>query len=320
MKGLDIRQLVLCCLLLLPFGASAQDADTVVEKMVSAMNNLSYQGTYVYLHGDQVETIKLTHTNENGNQHETLLSLNGEAREIIRSNNTVYCILPSQQAIIIDKARTQFSGINKLTFYSNALKQFYTFRLLGDDRIAGKKAYVVHIEPNDEYRYAHTLWIDKKDYLLLKTKISDANNQTIEQLVFTEIEVMDEPGLMPIKAITDSRFTQLTTIENKVKEFATNKSNWNFENVPTGYKLKQYFKKTLSKNGKEIKQWLFSDGLISYSVFIEKMDKGQDMPNNMITMGSVNVYSTTYNNFAITVMGEVPAKTIMMASSGISKS
>jgi sigma-E factor negative regulatory protein RseB len=317
MAFVDIKKLSL--LLLLPLTVMAADADKIVEKMIFAMNDLNYEGTYVYSYGDRLETIQLTHTNNVGLRTETLLSLTGEAREIIRTNDTVSCVLPANKAVIIDKARTQFASINKLTFHSATLKKHYSFRAMGEDRIAGQKVYVIHIDPNDEYRYAHTLWIAKEHHLLLKSKLSDEKNHPVEQIIFTDIRLLKRNDLLPILSVSNKRFSKLHTIKNKTKELSSNHSNWSFDNVPPGYELKQYFKKTMNKQGQEIKQWLFSDGLISYSVFIREVGTEQKMPEKMIKLGSINVYSKQLNQYLITVMGEVPAKTVMLASTGIVK-
>ena len=58
---------------------------------------LNYVGTIVYQHGGHVETSRLVHLNDGGEEYEKLVNLDGPAREVIRSSGEVRCYLPGRQ-------------------------------------------------------------------------------------------------------------------------------------------------------------------------------------------------------------------------------
>jgi len=66
-----------------------------VQKMSDAMRNLNYQGDFVYLHENRLEGMRISHYRDEHGEKERLISLNGEAREVIRDNQNLTCIWPS---------------------------------------------------------------------------------------------------------------------------------------------------------------------------------------------------------------------------------
>jgi len=84
---------------------AADPAMDWIQKMSSAMRNLSYRGNFVYLHDGQLESMKITHVKESNGERERLISLNGEEREVIRDNNNLTCIWPSSKQVVVDVAR-----------------------------------------------------------------------------------------------------------------------------------------------------------------------------------------------------------------------
>src|SRR4051795_4354278 len=60
-----------------------------LERIAKAARQLNYSGTFVYQHGDQVETSRITHYYDRTGEYEKLETLDGPKREIIRNNNEI---------------------------------------------------------------------------------------------------------------------------------------------------------------------------------------------------------------------------------------
>src|SRR3954452_18336816 len=60
-----------------------------LERIAKAARQLNYSGTFVYQHGDQVETSRITHFFDRTGEYEKLETLDGPKREIIRTNNEI---------------------------------------------------------------------------------------------------------------------------------------------------------------------------------------------------------------------------------------
>src|SRR3954447_26602405 len=61
----------------------------LLERIAKAARQLNYSGTFVYQHGDQVETSRITHYFDRSGELEKLETLDGPKREIIRNNNEI---------------------------------------------------------------------------------------------------------------------------------------------------------------------------------------------------------------------------------------
>ena len=85
------------------------DARLWLEQMSAAMKNLDYDGTFVYQHDDQLEAMRILHRQDEGGERERLLSLTGSAREVLRDDRVVTCIMADSKSVKSDclKVRCQ---------------------------------------------------------------------------------------------------------------------------------------------------------------------------------------------------------------------
>lgn len=70
-------------------GSAGQLERDWIERMSMAMQGLNYIGSFVYIHDSDVEAMKIYHSRIGTTEYERLISLNGEAREIIRDEDSV---------------------------------------------------------------------------------------------------------------------------------------------------------------------------------------------------------------------------------------
>ena len=99
------RLLVLVAALLIPQWALAQTdpaARQWLQRIYSATQKLSYTGTFVYYHDDQVETSRITRLVDASGPVEKLEALDGMPREVIRKGDEVVCYLPATMTVKVD--------------------------------------------------------------------------------------------------------------------------------------------------------------------------------------------------------------------------
>ncbi len=310
-----MRKLFLLVLMLPSLAARAEDAQSIINKMRYSMDHLNYQGTYLYKINNHFDTIRLQHVYSNHHHFERLTSLTGEAREVVRTDKQVSCLMPEKKVRLVDQSRNRFSAINQYKFLPENLSPLYLIKLAGEERVADKLAYKVVIKAKDNYRYGHTLWIDKVDFLLLKTTMN-LEDKIIEEILFTDIQPLEKEVAM--KLLSAQNFDKELSVKNNISHEASEKnSGWSFQNIPPGYKLQYFMTKSAQKQQGEVKQWLFSDGLASYSVFIRQRKNIKSVPEKVMNRGAVHVLSLIRAPWLITIMGEVPEKTILFASKNI---
>ena len=77
----------------------------------------------------------------------------------------------------------------------------YTHRLLGDSVIQGRDCYKIELIPKPQAPVVWGKiysWIDKQDFMELKTELYDEDGYLVNRVHFTEIEMLDE-RLLPSK-------------------------------------------------------------------------------------------------------------------------
>jgi sigma-E factor negative regulatory protein RseB len=66
-----------------------------------------------------------------------------------------------------------------------------------------------------------------------------------------------------------------------------------------------------------VAQIVFSDGLAAISVFIEPMSRERPADTTLSHQGAVNIYTRSYADRMVTVLGEAPAATVMQIANSL---
>jgi len=289
--------------------------------MVHATKNLDYEGTFVYNRGDNMDVMQILHKRDANGEREKLLTLTGHAREIIRNNDTVTCIFPDKQEVMVERSRTQ-GFTSRIPETIELIAAHYHFSTIGEERVAGRDAWVVKITPKDGFRYGYQLWIDKQNYLLLKSEMQDDQGKSLETVMFTELQVLDsieDERFQPSIAgneFTWHQFNQRNVLDENNQDV---NNAWQVTWIPDGFKQNLPGEIISSNTDSPMDHMIFSDGISTVSIFIERLNSVNPINNGALNMGGVNVYSTTTGNYQVTAIGEVPQPTVIrMADSVIS--
>ncbi len=296
------------------FSAFADDeqlAKQWLERMVQAVNNLDYQGTFIYLHGNQLETMKIVHAVQDGKQRERLTSLNGAPREVIRDQHSVTCVMPESQQVSVDKRPLSRKFLALLPEDLQQLNAHYLFRRLGKGRVADRNARVVAIIPKDGLRYGYRFFLDEQTGLPLKSDLMNEHGKAVEQTMFTHIEV----GVAEIgEAREDLPGIQQLELKQAAAEMTTQQDPeagvWMFQNLPEGFSLSMRNRLPDPANKDMIDQYVLSDGLASLSVFVESAGQGEAL-NGLSRLGAINAWGGELEGYQVTVVGEVPEITLL---------
>lgn len=302
----------------MPTIASAEhEAMSWVQKMSSAMRDLSYKGRFVYQHNNQLESMSILHVNDSQGRRERLVSLNGEAREILRDNNNLTCVWPSSRQVVVDKASKSSYSPLWIPEDVKHLAKFYQFRVAGKDRIADHPAIVVSIQPQDNLRYGMKVWVHEKNGLLLQSNLFDENGAVAEQIMFTELSLLhyDDQKTFSVLPEIASGYALIRSHTGESGNQLPADRKWQLKSMPGGFWIESAFRKKMPNSSDYTQQMVLTDGMASVSVFIEKMS-AQNLSGES-SMGAVNAYGTRYKNYAITVIGEVPAITVKLIATSI---
>jgi sigma-E factor negative regulatory protein RseB len=313
--------LILLLLLALP-PAGAEDDDgsrsagALINEMSRAVRERNYDGTFIYRRSRHIEAMRIIHKSGSGGEHERLISLTGLPREVIRDSRSVTCVFPDNQAVMVEKSRPR-QYVAQLPEPIESIAPFYAFTLDGEDRIAGRKAWVVNIRPRDLYRYGYQLWIDQESKLLLKSELKNKSGYPLEQIMFTHLEVLDS---VP-DALLEPSFSgpDYTWYHNTKAEQRANAEDvgWRVAWIPNGFAMSSHEKQALVASGDPVDHLVFSDGLASVSIFIEKLRDPPQVSVGPARMGGVNAFARYAGGFQVTAVGEVPPATVQRMANSV---
>ncbi|MBI2993701.1 MAG: MucB/RseB C-terminal domain-containing protein [Gammaproteobacteria bacterium] len=291
-------------------------AQELINRMSRAARDLNYDGVFIYRRSREMDTMRLIHKADAEGEHERLVTLTGMPREVIRDDQSVTCIFPDDQAVMVEKSRPR-KFVAQLPEPVERIAAYYSFNVEGQDRIAGRDAWVVNITPRDLYRYGYQLWIDKEHSLLLKSELKNKSGAPVEQIMFTQLEVRESiPDDLLRPTMTGQGYTwyHQASAEERADSGA---GGWQVTWMPNGFALSNHEKQSLVASGDPVDHLVFTDGLASVSVFIEKL---HDVPQiGPAQMGGVNAFARFADGFQVTAVGEVPQSTVQrMANSVVS--
>ena len=154
--------------------------------------------------------------------------------------------------------------------------------------------------------------------MLLKAYLTNDKGKMLEQFMFTQLDINND--------IPDSMLAAHTSAEgmtwyrdDEVANGGPTRS-WRADRLPMGFKLFSNVLRRLPKDERVVQQLVYTDSLAAVSVFIEKLDdsdKAADMVEGPTSMGALNAFGRILDGHHVTVVGEVPAKTIVMISDSL---
>jgi sigma-E factor negative regulatory protein RseB len=313
-----LRTLVLGSLCLLApalASADAAEAQRWLERIPEAVRELNYEGTFVYSHGGDMEAMRIVHRGEGG-EAERLYALTGAGREIVRDDQKVTSILPDNRSVMVDRRQLSNPLSNVVSGNVPALTEIYSLEMLGDDRIANRSAKQIGVFPNDKLRYGYRLWVDEETGLLLRADLLDEQQEPVEQLMFIELTM---PQSIPASALQPQTSGEGFTWHRsggEAEAAPAKNSHWDISDLPKGFELVLHEKRALDEGKRSVEHLMYSDGLASLSVYIEKATPETSFTGHS-RMGALNAYGRDVDKHQVTVVGEVPAATVRQVAESL---
>lgn len=312
------RQSFAVCLLSLAAGIvqAAEDPREFLARLEQAIEGLNYEGTFVHIVDGRADTMYVVHRVEDGTAMERLVSLDGPRREIIRDEEEVTCIFADEKSVLVERRKQDSPLRAAIPRDTHQLDQHYTFRLLKPVNKLGRDASVITITPEDDLRYGYKLWMDRETGMLLKSQVVDMYGKVLEQLLFVSLELPDsipEERLKP--SISTENFTWY--VQQDAPDDRSVGTAWYAEQLPSGFELAVSSTGMIAGGSTPIEHLVYSDGMASVSVFIDRADSGSAAPEGPSRMGAANAYTTRLGDHLVTAMGEVPLLTVRMIAESV---
>jgi len=295
----------------------SQDGVALLKKMASASRRLNYSGTFVYQHAGQNETSRIVHfVNPAGGEFEKLETLDGPAREVIRTNDQVTCYLPDTKTVLIEKrSARRFPAL--LPEQLSGVADNYVVSVGGMDRVAGYDCRVVLLEPKDKLRYGHQFCAEGGSGLPLRARTLSEKNQLLEAFAFTELRIGGSFSRDQVKSRYAARSKEWKVDHSALAiTDVPADTGWTLTRQPTGFKKLTELKRSIAGRAGMVSHIVYSDGLAAVSVFIEPLPKARPA-RSLSHQGAVNIYIRPIADHMVTVLGEAPAATVMQIANSL---
>jgi sigma-E factor negative regulatory protein RseB len=300
--------ILFCGLLLAVANVHAEERQVSLDwlKTVAfAAHQTDYSGVFVYQYDNRVETSRITHVVESDSEYEKLESLDGPKREIIRHHGQVWCYINHKMVQVgSQQGRNRFPSL--LPDQLSALSANYQVKEVGTERVAGYNTQAILFQPKDNSRYAHKIWVHTDSGLLLKAAVLGDKNQLVEQYAFTQLQIGGNVDRTWVRSSAS-----VSPVPETAKSGVAVNSGWAVDALPAGFRKTMEIQRPMRGKHAPVTQLVFSDGLSAVSIFIEPIDSDEDDVEGLSSRGAVNLYHKLVDKNLITVVGEVPPRTVM---------
>lgn len=314
---LVLATVLVCCA---PVLAADTTAQQWLDSMSRALNSLDYDGTFVYHHNGKLDVMRIIHRADEGGQRERLVSLTGSAREVLRDDRSVTCILPDNKSVMFGQSRST-QPFPVVPDDLAGISRYYRIEDQGDDQMIGYRARVIAISPKDAYRYGYRFWIEQDSRMLLKSELTAADGEVIEQLMFTALDIgIDIPASDLQPSLSGDGYTWHRQTEiHQPQQTSVPAPDWIVSELPAGFVLTDVRRRRLHEQGGDAEHLVLSDGMATVSVYVERRLPDTAPFDGLSSMGAVNAYGTLVGDSQVTVVGEVPPATVMMIAQSVER-
>ncbi len=293
-----------------PLWAADRTPQEWLAEMSDAVRTQNYEGVVVYRTGEQLETMRVVHRFSEGQEDERLISLTGDAREIVRRDGEVRCLLPRERAVMVDE-RGQSALLPKVsTVGLETLGSHYEFSPGVVNRVADRACQVVGLKPRDEFRFGYQLCIDVQTGVPLRIALVNGDGDSLEQFLFTAVTYPDSiPDQAFVPAIDTTGFREIRH-RGEASSAESAKGQWEVTELPPGFKLVGQSTRLFPGAAKPVSHLLLTDGLATVSVFAAENKLPTKVFRGVSSIGAVHAYGRMVGDYHVAVVGEVPAQTV----------
>ena len=299
-----------------PAGAPNWTMEKWTSTYRQAPKQHSFKGVFIVSmpSAASVSSSRITHVARNGDVVERIEALTGPQRITYRHNNEVSSFFTDAKVVRQEHLGASGALPGSVGEKFKAASAQYRVSPGARTRVAGYDAYTVDFKPVDALRFGYRVWSDVGTGLVLKMQTVGPNGAVLEQSEFSEL-AMDAPGaaeglLRDMKEVPAG----YKVMRTKTAPAQLAAEGWMVRDLPSGFELVTCYKRDQAKSQGWL-QCVFSDGMASVSIFLERYDAGRHRQEGKMAMGAthtlvVRSVDAQQHEWWATVVGEVPTATL----------
>ncbi len=287
-----------------------------LDKMSRSLRQVSYQGVVTLQRGKEMQVMQVSHSVHDGIVFERLTELTGQGAQVERGPHPVDCIHPGDRMLRLEALTSDdHCGI----------AEHYRFAVADSDaeRVAGRYAVRIRIEPRDMYRFGYIMALDRETGLLLKSQTIAHGQQVLETTQFANLSysggqtAVNDTGAGGAKEVED----EIAVVHEAqhpgpgaVDDTHSVSRPWTVGWLPRGFAATDV---TRDNNGRRT----YTDGLTVFSVFLEDVNVEMRSGEGLVRQGGTTTYTRGLQiegqPVLVTVIGEVPVNTARMVADSV---
>ncbi len=271
-----MRPLILGSLLAGTLSWPAWAAAPSLEALVKS-GNVPFQGTMI-INGQTI--VRVVHGPGDRKRQEIVSPLRMKGDLIVDNGRTLWHFSPRTQKV--DLSPTRQWG-DRVTERLRLLTQNYRMKVLGREKVAGRSAHVVDLQPTHANRGTQRLWLDHVHAVPLRMERRGANGALLERTEFREIEFPEavDPAHFQLELPHNAAVT------TSVRMLASGRTLGDLgDQVPFPVRLPSYLPggyealdlHLFESKGVKSVHWRLSDGLTTLSLFMTHKEHHPDLP------------------------------------------
>lgn len=287
---------------LIPYGAWAGDnlpsaeASAWLQRMADASRHLSYEGVFVFQHGDApVQSLRVLNKPVGGGKDSRLTAMDGIQREVRCSQGISMSLSTEGGQIKVEKRLNSRHFPDLLPISAAPLANWYAVKLGDMSRVAGLDCRQVELIPKDAYRWGYVLCAEKDTALPLKASMVNETGKALIQYSFAEIKLGASSTPPPAPAVD---------VASQASPVASERVG--VRNLPPGFVRITAVKRKLPNKPGEVEHWVFSDGLTHISLFLENTTQPVETLRGQSKLGMINMLTRQVGSLQATVLGDAP--------------
>lgn len=316
-----------------PVAPAAAEAAPVhwLRLMGQAARLSNYEGTVMMSTAGRSSSVLVSHRVSGGELFERMEPLDGPERQIFRHNDDIQILWPHKKTGLIQQQGAMLGVPRPWAQLDERVADFYQIDLVGPQRWAGQSSMVLLLKARDQFRYAQRVWAEQRSGLVLRAETLALNGQVLEWTAFTQVNLGPTAARgwsMPdAKSLNGWRW-----LRSELKKTSLSQEGWQVSDLPPGFRLLTCVRRGASgmpaslaasdpgaTSSADVVQAIFGDGVTHVSVFIEPFDARRHARETMLAHGATQTLKRRVGDWWLTVVGDVPAVTVVRFASSFKR-
>ena len=313
---------VLVLLVAMPASATGKDARDWILRMNAAVASRNFDGWLVLQMGGRSEKLRIIHRMQQGRMSERVITTDGSGREYVREGSDYTEYWPEHRVAVKETRNRAYGFLVALNGLSPEADRYYDISLGGVERLIGREAQLVRLEPRDGLRYGYRFWLDRQTAMPLKSQLVSRAGDVLEEIAFQRLAMppaIPDDLLKPDVDTSGPAFRWMRRdmpLHNPgVKVTFTARE----DGLPAGFPVRFFDapEEVAAAKGPRTR-FIVSDGIAWVSVFVDVADPNRHAGNpadrggtdGLKVFGSLAAYESPRGDYKVTAVGEVPPATI----------